>query len=132
MLHCINHSHPEVIKLSEKMELHPVILASKIAVWQDDNNVYDRFPSLEELTIPKESIENIENEIIEDIFLEKSPIPFSTASIDFETINVSNEQTDSEILQSPRFQTYYESIMESAGIKLPKEKILEYYKKCRM
>jgi len=45
---CINHNSIQVKELSEELGLKPIIVAAKIAVWQDKNNTYD-FPSANDL-----------------------------------------------------------------------------------
>jgi hypothetical protein len=52
MANCVNRSLPEFIELQKETGLHPGVLASKIAVWQDKNNTFD-FPKLEHLTMNK-------------------------------------------------------------------------------
>jgi len=45
---CINHNSIQVKELSEELGLKPIIVAAKIAVWQDKNNT-DEFPSANDL-----------------------------------------------------------------------------------
>lgn len=45
---CINKNAPQVIELSKELRMSNVIVAAKIAVWQDKNNTYD-FPSANDL-----------------------------------------------------------------------------------
>ena len=45
---CINHNSIQVKELSDELGLKPIIVAAKIAVWQDKNNTYD-FPSANDL-----------------------------------------------------------------------------------
>jgi hypothetical protein len=45
---CINTKHPEFIKLAEQANINPLILKSKVGVWQEKNNS-DDFPTLQEL-----------------------------------------------------------------------------------
>lgn len=45
---CININHPEFKKLVEESKMNPLILKSKVGVWQEKNDTYD-FPTLEEL-----------------------------------------------------------------------------------
>ena len=49
MENCININHPDVIKLSSDLGIPNIVTAAKIGVWQDNHNIYDRFPSKEEL-----------------------------------------------------------------------------------
>lgn len=51
MKHCINVKHSDVVELSKELGLHEAIVASKIALWQERNNNFDRFPTKEELSI---------------------------------------------------------------------------------
>ena len=53
MANCINKSLPEFKALQEETGLHPDLLASRVAVWQD-NNGYDNFPSKEDIVNPQE------------------------------------------------------------------------------
>ena len=52
---CINTKHPEFIKLAKQVNMNPLILKSKIGVWQEKNNS-DDFPTLEELGSLKTSL----------------------------------------------------------------------------
>ena len=47
-MNCINTNSEEYKQLLEKTGLNPVILKSKISVWQD-NNSYDSFPSVDDI-----------------------------------------------------------------------------------
>ena len=47
---CINVKHPEFIELAKQSGMNPLILKSKIGVWQEKNNS-DDFPTLAELGI---------------------------------------------------------------------------------
>lgn len=49
MTNCININLPEVQQLAKDLNLHPAVLGSKIALWQDKNNEYGRFPTALEL-----------------------------------------------------------------------------------
>lgn len=49
---CININHPEFIALAKAANINPLILKSKVGVWQEKNGS-DRFPTLEELNIEK-------------------------------------------------------------------------------
>ena len=51
---CININHPEFKKLVEESKMNPLILKSKVGVWQEKNNS-DDFPTLEELGIVQEA-----------------------------------------------------------------------------
>jgi hypothetical protein len=62
MAHCINHNHVEVKELSEKLGLHKAVLASKIAVWQEQTGNMDRFPTSDELTPITSDSDNLSNE----------------------------------------------------------------------
>lgn len=52
MKHCINVNHVDIMELSEELQLHQAIVASKVALWQEQNNNFDRFPTKEELSKP--------------------------------------------------------------------------------
>lgn len=45
---CVNVNHPEFKKLVEESKMNPLVLKSKIGVWQEYNNT-DAFPSLKEI-----------------------------------------------------------------------------------
>ena len=51
---CINTKHPEFIELAKQVNMNPLVLKSKIGVWQEKNNS-DDFPTLEELGIVQEA-----------------------------------------------------------------------------
>lgn len=48
--HCISINHPEIKTLVEVLKLPRIVIASKIAVWQQKTGDLDRFPTAEELT----------------------------------------------------------------------------------
>jgi len=54
---CINVGHPEFKKLVEQSKMNPLVLKSKVGVWQEMNNT-DDFPSIEELLKEKEIIKD--------------------------------------------------------------------------
>jgi hypothetical protein len=71
MAHCINKFHPEFLKLVDSTNINPIILASKVSVWQEKNGL-DKFPTITELNIIKpgvkelfESDSNIANQVYE-------------------------------------------------------------------
>ena len=45
---CINISHPNFLALAREANMNPLILKSKVGVWQENNNT-DALPTLEEL-----------------------------------------------------------------------------------
>ncbi len=47
---CINISHPEFKELVRQSNINPLILKSKVGVWQEKNNT-DKFPTLEQLGV---------------------------------------------------------------------------------
>ena len=51
---CINTKHPEFIELAKQANMNPLVLKSKIGVWQERNNS-DEFPTLEEILNPNEA-----------------------------------------------------------------------------
>ena len=51
---CINKNHPDVIRIAEELNTLPAVAAAKIGVWQENNNILDRFPSTEELSQPSQ------------------------------------------------------------------------------
>lgn len=54
MANCINHKHPDVAKIAGELNVSPVVAAAKIGVWQEKNNIIDRFPTIEEIQKPQE------------------------------------------------------------------------------
>ena len=56
MSHCININHNEVKELSTKTGIPKIIIAAKIALWQE-NNTMDRFPTIKELGFITKDIE---------------------------------------------------------------------------
>ena len=54
MANCINHKHPDIVKMAGELNISPVVLAAKIGVWQEKNNIIDRFPTIEEIQKPQE------------------------------------------------------------------------------
>lgn len=57
MTHCVNINHKDIKVLSEQLKLPNIIVAAKVALWQE-NNTMDRFPTVEELLpMTKDSIE---------------------------------------------------------------------------
>lgn len=50
MRSCININHFETQQLSVELNLHPAIVAAKIGAWQDNNKIFNRFPTMEELS----------------------------------------------------------------------------------
>lgn len=55
MSNCINVNHPEFQSLIREANINPLILKSKVGVWQTANNT-DRFPTLKELGISHSTI----------------------------------------------------------------------------
>ena len=49
MAHCINTNHPEAQSLAHMLNIHPAAAAAKIARWQEETDIMDRFPTYEEL-----------------------------------------------------------------------------------
>ena len=50
MAHCVNKKHKEVKALSNSFNLPIDDTAAVISVWQDENNIYDRFPTEDEFS----------------------------------------------------------------------------------
>jgi hypothetical protein len=46
---CINFKHPEILRMAEELNVSPAVLGAKVGVWQEKNNVEDRFPTSEEV-----------------------------------------------------------------------------------
>ena len=55
MAKCININHPDYIDLLQESGLHEDILKAKISIWMDENGT-DRFPTTDELGIPRKNI----------------------------------------------------------------------------
>lgn len=47
--HCVNHNSPEVITMAKRLEVHPIIAAAKIALWQEKENDLTKWPSVDQL-----------------------------------------------------------------------------------
>lgn len=75
MAHCINHSHSDIIALAKAINLHPALTASKVAVWQEKHNVYDRFPTVNELNTRSLQPQSIEGQSLEELLggMEEKP-----------------------------------------------------------
>ena len=54
MSNCINKNHPDVAKLAGELNILPAVAAAKIGVWQSKNNIFDRFPTKDELNKKEE------------------------------------------------------------------------------
>ena len=54
MRHCINFRHPDVVLLAKEISMPAFIVANMIAVWQENNKIFDRFPNAEEVLTVKE------------------------------------------------------------------------------
>ena len=94
---CINVGHPEFKKLVEQSKMNPLVLKSKVGVWQEKNNS-DDFPTLEELGIGQEApIANIK-EGVPELFESNPELANAVYSaLGFNTINVSEiTYTDEE------------------------------------
>ena len=48
MKHCVNIHHSDVADLSEQMKLPKIVVAAKIALWQEVNGL-DNWPKLEDI-----------------------------------------------------------------------------------
>lgn len=48
MAHCVNHKHPDVQNLAKLLNINPVNMATKIAIWQEQNNTYN-FPTIDDI-----------------------------------------------------------------------------------
>jgi len=55
---CINKNHPDVAKLAGELNILPAVAAAKIGVWQEKNNNFDRFPTVDELKPSQKVIKN--------------------------------------------------------------------------
>lgn len=45
----VNHSVVEFLSKPEQLNLPKIVVAAKVSLWQDDNRIFDRFPTKEEL-----------------------------------------------------------------------------------
>ena len=62
MSHCINIKNSIFIDLLNEArlvdpKLHEAVLASKVTLWQEKNNNFDRFPTIEEITKSSNSVQ---------------------------------------------------------------------------
>ena len=55
MATCINTNHPEFLKLVQESNENPLVLAAKVGVWMDENNI-EVFPTLKDLGIKNREI----------------------------------------------------------------------------
>jgi predicted kinase len=88
MAHCVNRSHPEFLKLVDSTNINPIILASKVSVWQEKNGL-DKFPTITELNIIKPGVEelfesdsNLANQVYEALGFKSKPdviLPIGTS-----------------------------------------------------
>lgn len=78
---CINKNHPEILKMAEELNVSPAVLSAKIGLWQEKNNITDRFPTTNELN----------NNIVTDV-----------KTIDFSNITSNNETTIFENITSSK------------------------------
>lgn len=58
---CINKNHPDVAKIAEELNTLPAVAAAKIGLWQSENNVTDRFPTIDELNSLSSNKDEISN-----------------------------------------------------------------------
>lgn len=70
MANCINHKHPDIVKMAGELNISPVVLAAKIGVWQEKNNITDRFSTIDEINeyINNSHIDNSQVNNWQDIF----------------------------------------------------------------
>lgn len=47
-IHCVNVNSAEIQALSKKISMHPAVIASKVAIWQDKNGI-DKWPTEKDL-----------------------------------------------------------------------------------
>jgi hypothetical protein len=57
MANCVNKSNPQVKELADKLNISVELAAAKIGVWQENNNNYDNFPSVEDLRESKDTLQ---------------------------------------------------------------------------
>ena len=53
---CINRSHPEILQLAEELNVSPAVVSAKVGIWQSKNNILDRFPTIEELDVKSNNV----------------------------------------------------------------------------
>lgn len=136
MAHCVNKEHPEVKALAEEMKLHPAIIAAKIAVWQEESNDLERFPSAEELSstkLPKEDSYYLPgkkdfNELVGRNTDEKFTIPEEYVE-DEEIVDEDEEDTEGyegEIVQediSPQYNIGAKKVQNKSALNEMSDKI---------
>src|SRR3990167_5875047 len=88
-MNCINHSHEDFQSLLRDTNLDPLDLEMSIAKWQQDNNEFDRFPTIEELA--KGLVDPRDNQ----------PLPTSDQPVSFPDMSATRKALK---LQSPNFK----------------------------
>ena len=56
MSNCINKNHSEILQLAEELNVSPAVVAAKVGIWQIKNNILDRFPTIEELDVKSNEV----------------------------------------------------------------------------
>ncbi len=118
MAHCINLNHPDIIKFAQEFDLTKEDVGAVIAVWQEDSDEYDRFPSMEEFK--SQLTEDVTADQVDESLGFEVKKPFSTniASTIYELIpNITEDKID-EIYNN------YVSLMSKArkGKEISKER----------
>lgn len=98
MSNCINKNHPEVVKLAGELNVSPAVAAAKIGVWQTKNNIFDRFPTKDEIN-KKEEIK------IDDNSLK----PILLKSVESQLSEYENENNESILSEKSNFVNRAES-----------------------
>jgi hypothetical protein len=96
MNHCVNINSQEFIDLQRKADINPIILASKVSIWQEENGL-DNFPTLSQLFS-----ENAVNYVIDAVQILNS----SEAEVVFKKVEKGNWTLDKALteLQIPKTQ----------------------------
>src|SRR5690349_8538917 len=116
MANCINENSKEYKELLEKSGLHPVVLKSRISLWQDANSV-DNFPKLEDIlytkVIPLEINNNSNSLFINDVntFTEEDAIFKNNNYNLFNSYDIPTEISAKEVLQNV-LNNYNEKVSE--------------------
>ena len=61
MSNCVNFNSPDVVKLAGELNVSPAVAAAKIGLYQDKNGL-DKFPTVDELQQPNETVNELDNE----------------------------------------------------------------------
>jgi hypothetical protein len=121
-MHCINKSHFEVKNLAEKLGDSLDVTAAKIAIWQEDNEEYNRFPTYEELneegdlsTMYNNAVEQLESFNTKDAgVFSKDTFSLSELKKEYPLLSISIEKSGNSIKANATFK----KVVDKAANKL--------------